>query len=114
MHLLAIVDTLSHFASDAKDKVEEPNAAMKQVVQSYLSDNAAGGYVTAAAGTGSVDECGLRYIYRMHYQQCKRQVLASSFSLYVPPKGDSLGRGLSPLWKIHSAGKRNDAALKKN
>ncbi|CAL2047942.1 unnamed protein product [Caenorhabditis brenneri] len=49
MDLLAIVDTLSHFASDAKDKVEEANAAMKPVAQSVLGDNAAGGYATAAA-----------------------------------------------------------------
>ncbi|CAL2048291.1 unnamed protein product [Caenorhabditis brenneri] len=65
MDLLAIFDTLSHFASDAKDKVEEANAAMKPVVQSYLGDNAAGGYATAAAGTETVDECGLLYFMAM-------------------------------------------------
>ncbi|UMM43904.1 hypothetical protein L5515_019209 [Caenorhabditis briggsae] len=65
MHLLAIADTLSHFASDAQDKVEQANAAMKPVVRSVLGDNAAGGYATAAAGVETVDECGLRYLMAM-------------------------------------------------
>ncbi|CAL2047930.1 unnamed protein product [Caenorhabditis brenneri] len=64
MDLLAIVDTLSHFASDAKDKVEEANAAMKPVVQSVLGDNAAGGYATTEAKTETVDKCG----YMKHHQ----------------------------------------------
>uniref|UniRef100_A0A0K0DNJ9 WD_REPEATS_REGION domain-containing protein n=1 Tax=Angiostrongylus cantonensis TaxID=6313 RepID=A0A0K0DNJ9_ANGCA len=65
MHLLAIADTLSHFSTNAMDKLTQANAAMKPVIPSVLGDSMAGGYAAAASGIETVDECGLRYLMAM-------------------------------------------------
>ncbi|EGT40330.1 CBN-RBC-1 protein [Caenorhabditis brenneri] len=99
MHLLAIADTLSHFASDAKDKVEQANAAMKPVVQSVLGDNAAGGYATAAAGTETVDECGLRYLMAMKQHEYLLVCLPMKQRMELKKSGLSAA---NIIWAQHS------------
>lgn len=99
MHLLAIADTLSHFSSDVMDKLAQANAgsfhsfklslssyynvkliisAMQPCNNSVLSDSAAGGYATAAAGVETLDECGLRYLMAMKQHEY--------LSICLPPK----------------------------
>ncbi|NP_001368760.1 RAVE complex protein Rav1 C-terminal domain-containing protein [Caenorhabditis elegans] len=99
MHLLAIADTLSHFASDAKDKVEQANAAMKPVVQSVLGDNTAGGYATAAAGVETVDECGLRYLMAMKQHEYLMVCLPMKQRMELKKSGLSAS---NIIWAQHS------------
>uniref|UniRef100_A0A9J2PHZ4 RAVE complex protein Rav1 C-terminal domain-containing protein n=1 Tax=Ascaris lumbricoides TaxID=6252 RepID=A0A9J2PHZ4_ASCLU len=98
MHLLAVADTLSHFSADVMDKLAQANAAF-QGAQPTVFRDAAGGYATAAAGSETVDECGLRFLMAMKQHEYLLLCLPLKQKQILRQKGLSSS---NIIWALHS------------